>query len=317
MGIEQHGSTSRQAQGSTILAVHSGALGDCILFGHLLSQLDGLLTLVAGGTKGRLLAGVGVVGRTLDFEALPMGEVFSDVPPAECKLPELLGSHERLLSCFAAGNRLAEQRLAAMCKAETAAFLPTRPPAHTAGHLLKLWADMLGLDAGPLARPPAWGVPDAWRLVAARKLQELNIDPQAGYLVVHPGAGAAEKCWPLERYAELGERVRQVLFVIGPVEADRWPAERIRLLEEKFTVLSCPELGLLAGVLAGGSAFVGNDGGAAHLSAAVGAPTLTLFGPSRAEHFAPRGRAVRILAAEPIETITTNEVLEALQDMPR
>ena len=118
---------------------------------------------------------------------------------------------------------------------------------------------------------------------------------------------------PHERLATLTD----IMIAVLPEPLQDTPAERIRLLEEKFTVLSCPELGLLAGVLAGGSAFVGNDGGAAHLSAAVGAPTLTLFGPSRAEHFAPRGRAVRILAAEPIETITTNEVLEALQDMPR
>jgi ADP-heptose:LPS heptosyltransferase len=35
--------------------------------------------------------------------------------------------------------------------------------------------------------------------------------------------------------------------------------------------------------------FVGNDSGLMHLAAAVGVPTLGLFGPSREEHYAPWG----------------------------
>ena len=35
--------------------------------------------------------------------------------------------------------------------------------------------------------------------------------------------------------------------------------------------------------------FVGNDSGLMHMSAALGVPTLGLFGPSRIEHYAPWG----------------------------
>ena len=48
--------------------------------------------------------------------------------------------------------------------------------------------------------------------------------------------------------------------------------------------LSLPEV---AAVLARCSLFVGNDSGLMHLSAATGTPTLGLFGPSPADHYAP------------------------------
>lgn len=299
---------------STIIAIHPGALGDCILFGRLLWDLNAPVTLVTGGTKGRLLAGMGAVDRALDFDALPMHEVFSDTPPPECRLPELLGTHARLISCFAGGNRLAELRLAALCGAESAAFLPVRPPDNFGGHLLDLWADLLGCDV-PGSAP--WSIPDDWRAKSERALRELGVDPSGDYFVVHPGAGGERKCWPLERYVELGERLGGVVFVAGPVEADRWAPDRMRMLGASFPLLVCPELGTLAGVLAGARGFVGNDSGVAHLSAAAGTPTVTLFGQTSPEHFAPRGDAVRTLTASPIDRITSRQVLEALDCLRR
>ena len=86
------------------LAIYPGALGDVILFGHLLAALGRRVTLVAGGEKGDLLAGAGVVGAALDFDSLPMHEVFADTALEECRLPKLIGRHDRLVSCFAGGD---------------------------------------------------------------------------------------------------------------------------------------------------------------------------------------------------------------------
>ena len=35
--------------------------------------------------------------------------------------------------------------------------------------------------------------------------------------------------------------------------------------------------------------YIGNDSGLMHMAAAIGTPTLGLFGPSRTEHYAPWG----------------------------
>jgi ADP-heptose:LPS heptosyltransferase len=43
--------------------------------------------------------------------------------------------------------------------------------------------------------------------------------------------------------------------------------------------------------------FVGNDSGLMHLAAAAGTPTLGLFGPSRADEYAPVGRCTAFVEA--------------------
>jgi hypothetical protein len=299
----------------TILAVHSGALGDVILFARLLSRLGGEVTLVAGGEKAALLAGMGVVRRAIGFESLPMQEVFADKPLSECRLPALLGEHGRLVSCFAAGDRKAELRLAAMCGAGSAAFLPICPPEDFDGHLLRLWCDLLGLARAAEARP--WPVPEPWRRDAGRVLAEAGAAPGAPYVVIHPGSGSAKKCWPLPRFVELAGRLRekdsrQVIFALGPAEVDRWPAGEIESLRHAFPTLLAPSLAVLAGTLAEADGYAGNDSGVSHLAAAVGARTVALFGPSRAEHFAPVGESVTVIARDNIEEIDVGQVLDVI-----
>jgi hypothetical protein len=313
-------------RGRTVLAIHSGALGDVILFGRLLSRLGGAVTLVAGREKGELLAGLGVVERCLDFDALPMHEVFCDARLEECRLPALLCGCDRLVSCFAAGDRGAELRLAALCGASSAAFLPVRPPAECSCHVVGLWEDLLGLPAGKHARP--WPVPGRWRRDAGRRLAEAGVDPQRPFVVIHPGAGSKDKCWPLAGFVELagllgtapaGRGLNRccVVFVLGPVERDRWSAETVASLGRAYPLLTDLPLALLAGLLAAARAYVGNDSGVSHLAAAVGAPTLALFGPTRAEHFAPLGPAVSVLDAGEPPNASCREVLSALSKLIR
>jgi len=294
-----------------ILAVHPGALGDVVLFGHLLRGYDARVTIVAGRDKGELLAGAGIATAALDFDPLPMHEVFTDAPLDECELPGRLGTCDRLISCFAEGDRSAELRLAAACGAADAAFLPTRPPEAFDGHLLDLWGDLLGMsDLRETARATPWDVPDSWCQAASGALRALGVE--APCVLIHPGSGGEDKCWPAENYLSLAGELGNVVFVVGPVEMDRWAAERIEQLRAVAPAWVCPELTSLAAALAGASAFVGNDSGVAHLAAAVGAPTVTLFGPTNPAHFAPVGPSVRIVQNDSLDTVTVAHVLGAL-----
>jgi ADP-heptose:LPS heptosyltransferase len=105
------------------------------------------------------------------------------------------------------------------------------------------------------------------------------------------------------------------VFVIGPAEEDRWPAGAIDSLRRRFATLVSPPLGVLAGLSAGAGACVGNDSGPTHLAAVVGAPTVALFGPTGREHFAPRGRRVRVVGARPLTELAVEEVLAALENL--
>jgi ADP-heptose:LPS heptosyltransferase len=311
------------------LAVHPGALGDVVLFGRLLKRLAGGVALLAQSEKARLLAGLGVVRKALSFDALPMHEVFTEAPLPQCRLPGLLGRHDRLISCFAGGDRKAELRLAGMCGASDSSFLPVRPAEGFRGHLLDLWEDMLGMARGepPAAeRPwPAWKVPPAWGEAARESLSRIGVDPGQPYEVIHPGAGSPRKCWPLERFVELtrllrgtgaGQRGRKkssprlgVVLVLGPVECEWWGQDRAETLKREFPTLVCPSLMTLAGVLAGAAGFLGNDSGVSHLAAGVGAPTVALFGPTQARHFAPLGPKVRVIQDTTLDAITLSQVL--------
>jgi heptosyltransferase-3 len=305
----------------SILAIHAGALGDVILMGHLLGVIGGRATIVARGELAGLLAGT-AANAALDFDALPMHEVFLDDPPADGALAGLLGRHDALVSCFAAGDERAEARLAEMCGASQAAFLPTRPPEGFAGHLMDLWAAKLPASwsaaaSEQLTCPRAWSIPGAWSAAAAAALGELGIEAAGRYAVIHPGAGAEAKCWPLERFLEVASTLRgglAVVFALGPVELDRWRERRVQRVRGEFPVLAGERLSVLAGVLAGAAGYLGNDSGVSHLAAAVGTPTVALFGPTDPRHFRPIGPRVQVLAAETMAGIRVEDVLTAARE---
>jgi hypothetical protein len=325
----------------SILAIHPGALGDVILFGHLLAAIRDphsairnpqssspsvpprpqRITLVAGGSKARLLAGAGVVDAAVDFDCLPMHELFSDTPLDQCRLPAMLGRCGRIISCFVEADSLPARRLMRMCGAGELTALPIRPPAPGApkrddfgGHLTELWRRQFGL-AGRI-EAATWTIPPAWLTDASGALKRLGVDAGGRYVVIHPGAGSPDKCWAMERFldvaASLGSSGMDVVFALGPVELERWPRKRISLLRDAASVLADAPLTQLAGVLAGAAALLGNDSGAAHLAAAVGAPTVAMFGPTSPTHFAPLGRSVTCLSGDTMDDIATSRVIDAV-----
>jgi len=125
----------------------------------------------------------------------------------------------------------------------------------------------------------------------------------APVIAVHPGSGSPRKNWPAERYAMLAARLaraRQARFLVGGGPADevacqalrrQWAGEPPLLLEH----LSLAQMGAL---LARCHLLIGNDSGVAHLSAALGVPTLALFGPTDPRVWAPQGPRAAILAPE-------------------
>jgi ADP-heptose:LPS heptosyltransferase len=231
------------------------------------------------------------------------------------------------VSALGAGNPVAEARLAALARAREAVFLPVRPPGEERGHLLDLWGRRMGLAFPP--RPDPWPVPQAWRDEAREGLTAAGVDPARPYSVIHPGAGSPRKCWPLDRFLDLarrleaeglgragvakggGPRLGTPVLILGPAEEERW-AGRHRELRREFPILGSPALCALAGVLVGAAAYVGNDSGVSHLSAAVGTPTIAVFQRPTERHFAPRGARVRVVSSDGLEEVSVERVLKAL-----
>jgi len=113
-------------------------------------------------------------------------------------------------------------------------------------------------------------------------------------IVIAPFATSVAKQWPLSYYIKLCDLLcrhfnGEVKFLIRTTRR-----EHIKLthLEEHERYLILPyttDLGIVAACMSNARLCVGNDSGIAHLSAALGAPTLTLFGPSCEKTFRPWG----------------------------
>src|SRR5439155_206257 len=113
-------------------------------------------------------------------------------------------------------------------------------------------------------------------------------------------AGGRDKRWPVEGFAEVVAQVARhhdlvVALHEGPADRDAVAAlaERIDAL-----VLKQPTLPHLAGALCHVAACLGNDSGVTHLAAAIGRPTVALFGAERLA-WQPWARTTRVVVVEP------------------
>ena len=174
-----------------------------------------------------------------------------------------------------------------------------RRSGHRIGHI----ADTLGLRPPP--PPVAWTAPqDEAR---ARHL----LGDARPFLALGPSANWSGKIWPADRFRDLARALTapggplpgsRVVLLGGPGAAEQAIAAPLlhALADHPGGVLdlvgalSLPEASAL---LRRAALFVGNDSGLMHLSAAAGAPTLGLFGPTPAGEYAPVGRAARAVVA--------------------
>lgn len=123
---------------------------------------------------------------------------------------------------------------------------------------------------------------------------------KGSWWAIHPGSGSPRKNWPWERFLGVAQAISsrnrvQPFFLFGPVEEET-PQEMVRGIEAQgFPILRNMALPVLAGVLSHCAGYLGNDSGVSHLAAALGVPTVILFGPTDPETWAPKGKQVKIL----------------------
>lgn len=135
---------------------------------------------------------------------------------------------------------------------------------------------------------------------------------------LHPGAGKTSNRWPLEQFVAL-YRVLETAgqrgaFLLGPGE-DRMEGRLTRRLGRSPRCLAGIDLDVIGAVLERADALVCNDTGIAHLAAAVGCPTVVLFGPTDPLEWAPPGDDVEIIQAPEgdLKRLTVEAVQDALR----
>ncbi len=137
----------------------------------------------------------------------------------------------------------------------------------------------LGLESTPPVFP--LNIPVS---TIAREIRERIGDPFTGLALVNPGGGWPNKRWPPARFGDVARHLRAchglaTLVLWGPGEQDLASAV---VAASDGAAIAAPQTGLgdLVALMHQAALFVGGDTGPMQLAAAVGTPTVAIFGPT-------------------------------------
>ncbi len=132
--------------------------------------------------------------------------------------------------------------------------------------------------------------------------RDLGLSVGLPVVAVHPGSGGDWKRWPVDRFARVADRLAEadvgVVVIQGPADAEVVRQLLLGVRGARPPVVSLPGVEELAAFLSLASCYLGNDSGVTHLAAALGTPTVAIFGPTDPAEWGPRGHRVVVLRAE-------------------
>ena len=170
-------------------------------------------------------------------------------------------------------------------------------------HLVDEWGGVVSAGVADVGRCE-WTVGEK----GGQGLAELRRSDDAlsgEFVVFAPSANyGVTKEWPESAFAEVALRLRDeeglVPVFIGSVSAaERERAGSLATRTRGIDISGRTDLPTLAAVFAAARLFIGNDSGPMHLAAAVGTPTVGIFGSTSPEWTAPRGSSVRVVGPAP------------------
>jgi heptosyltransferase-2 len=175
-------------------------------------------------------------------------------------------------------------------------------PSEIARHQVQYYFDLVKvLAANPERQSIEIGATSEERAGARRLLKAEGIPDGAPFLVLNPGAAyGSAKRWYEDRFADVADNLARGLglhvALIGSATEGN-VAEQIRdRMKTTAAVLSGKtSLETLVGVLAESSLMITNDSGPMHIAAALGVPTVAVFGSTDERVTGPCGPKARIV----------------------
>jgi ADP-heptose:LPS heptosyltransferase len=125
-------------------------------------------------------------------------------------------------------------------------------------------------------------------------LKEWGIQPGQRLICIHPGSGTWVKHWQEDHWSEVADTLSQqldaaVVFTGGEHELHLVKRIAAHMKESCCIIAGETHVGQLGALFARAKVVLGPDSGPLHLAAAVGAPTVTLYGPADPVEFGPWG----------------------------
>jgi ADP-heptose:LPS heptosyltransferase len=166
-----------------------------------------------------------------------------------------------------------------------------------AGEVDRYLAFLPAAGLEPEAAEPTLRVPERLRAEAgalwkARGLEGCRVAglfPGGG---ANPGTVLLAKRWTAQGWAALGRRLKSrgfSLAIFGGPDDEKDARALAEACEGAELFCAGVDLPLRLALLERLVWFAGGDSGLTHIAAALGVPTLSLFGPSAPRHWAPRG----------------------------
>jgi heptosyltransferase-2 len=144
-------------------------------------------------------------------------------------------------------------------------------------------------------------ISDQRKFEAENFLRAHGVNEEQSVVAICPGSiNSRAKRWPAEAFAALADRLiddrRQVLFIGSQEEAEVSSDVTRRMRNRPVVLTGKTNLDQITAVLATVDLIVTNDTGPAHIGAALGRPTIVIFGPTNpltTRPFSPNAEILR------------------------
>lgn len=134
------------------------------------------------------------------------------------------------------------------------------------------------------------------------KLAKWGISPEERIIALNTGGTWPTKRWPIEGFAELADRLNndygRVVFLGSKTDLTRVDEIISQMHTTPVKATGKTSLKELAALLKLCKLVISNDSGPVHVAAAVGTPTITIFGPSDDRKYRPLGGKHQIVTTD-------------------
>lgn len=171
---------------------------------------------------------------------------------------------------------------------------------YDAKHIVDYYGDVLRLiDVAPKHRDLELYLKEEDKLCAERIFRTHNItDKKVPVIAIAPCGGASWgkdaklKHWPIEKYAELADKILEKYKAKVIMLADSNEKENIleldaKVLDKIINLAGQTTLTELAAIIDRADLVIANDGGPLHIAAALGKKTVSFFGPVDPKVYGP------------------------------
>jgi heptosyltransferase I len=131
--------------------------------------------------------------------------------------------------------------------------------------------------------------------------KKVNVD---NYVVLVPGAAQPEKRWPVERFAQLADKIADkfgMSTVATGSESERAGVDVLLASAKSYVVNLAGRTTIreLISLVKGASLVISNDTGPGHIAAALSVPVVMIFGPTNPARVCPYQRPDCVVAIDP------------------